>query len=511
MISDKGKKIDSKIFITILPLTAMLTVFFSKILYKAEIIEILKVSITTLLTTTAVVFYIRFHSCFNNVKYSSIIIFISYMMSILLVMLTKNPQNFIFWILGGIINAMLIDKTLGLLIYFNMVFLLSMNYIVGPEVIIHFLIMGILFVLLSDALKSKSTVIYASIILLSTNITLTFVINNFIFDASNTDYLLSFFSIFAVLVTAFLLSQLYEKISKIIAIEMAENDYDIPNITEASENTEVNIGQITPEIAENIPDTDKQISSELNENIKDTDKLYAYEEDTRANDEQVSSATAEETDDLYKQFTSENNDNIKDSDNVDITDANIRDTNIIQNITRTSYDVLLSDDNELMQKVKNFSEKLYKHSRLIGDLSARAAKLIGADEDLAKAGGYYHEIGKINGFNYIEEGLKLADEYSFPEKLKNIIRQHNIKYDKPTFKESAIVMISDNVATTIEYIEKTGEAKIAPDKIIDDIFRMRMEKGTFDESGLTVKEFKLLKEFFRNEFKSTGNNYKEEN
>ena len=49
----------------------------------------------------------------------------------------------------------------------------------------------------------------------------------------------------------------------------------------------------------------------------------------------------------------------------------------------------------------------------------------------------YHEAGKIMGKNYIE-GLKLADEYVF---LKlNCTRQHNIKHDKPTFIESAIVM-----------------------------------------------------------------------
>ena len=147
--------------------------------------------------------------------------------------------------------------------------------------------------------------------------------------------------------------------------------------------------------------------------------------------------------------------------------------------------------------MKNYSENLYKHCKLIGDLSVRAANYIDADEDLARAGGYYHEVGKIIGKNYIEEGLKLAEEYSFPEKLKEIIKQHNIKYDKPTFIEAAIVMISDNVATTIEYIDKTGDQKFTSDKIIDNIFRIRMDKGTFDESGLSVRDFKLLKEFYK--------------
>ena len=56
-------------------------------------------------------------------------------------------------------------------------------------------------------------------------------------------------------------------------------------------------------------------------------------------------------------------------------------------------------------------------------------------------------------------------------------------------------MLSDNVASTIDYIVKVRHQKFTTEKIIDNIFNMRMDKGTFDESGLSVKEFKLLKDF----------------
>lgn len=415
----KEKKINSQKLISIMPLISVLTVAFIKILYRADTVDMLKTSILTLLLTTAVVLYIRLHSCFSNVNYSGIIFSVSYIASILLIMLPKNPQIFSFWMIGGLINAMLIDKILGLLVYFNLTFILYITCFAAPEAIIHYLIMGVLFVLLSDALKNKSTVIYGAIILLSTNITLIFIINNFIFNSNNNtvNYFTSLFSIFAVLAAAFLLSLIYDKFNQ-----------DRP-----------------------------QIVHEAIEEMRD-EAIHAAEDNTR-----------------------------------------------------TSYDVLLSDSNDLLMRIKEHSENLYNHCRKIGDLSGRAAGLIGADEELARAGGYYHEIGKIIGSNYIEEGLKLADEYAFPDKLKNIIRQHNIKYDKPTFKESAIVMITDNVVTTIDYIDKNGAQKIAPKKIIDDIFRMRMEKGTFDESGLTVKEFKILKEFFLNEFTAKNNSGKEDN
>jgi len=427
MITDKDTKPDIGILISVLPLLSVFTVILPKILSKADLTDILKIGIITFLLTTAVVFYIRLHSGFHNIKYANIITAATYIISILLIMLSGNPITYSFWMLGGLVNAMLVDKILGLLIYFNLTFILNLSYLAGPETIINCLIMGVLFILLSDALKNKATVIYASIILLSTDITLTFVLNNFIFDTKvNTNYLASFFSLFAVLVAAFVISVLYGK--------FCENDSD-------SNSKIIEI------------ETENEITQDKHENvITETGKS-----------------------------------------------------------TGANYDILLSEDNELMMRLKNHSEKTYNHCRMIGDLSGRAARLIGADENLARAGGYYHEIGKISGNNYIEEGLKLADEYAFPGKLKDIIRQHNIKHDKPTFIEAAIVMISDNVATTIEYINKTGEQKFSPDKIIDDIFRMRMEKGTFDESGLTVKDFKLLKEFFQNEFKTKGLTDKEEN
>ena len=151
-------------------------------------------------------------------------------------------------------------------------------------------------------------------------------------------------------------------------------------------------------------------------------------------------------------------------------------------------------------QLKNYSEELYEHAIMVGDISGRAARTIQADELLAKAGGLYHEIGKVKGSNYIEEGLIIAEQYGFPEKLKSILKQHNIRYERPTCIEAAIVMLTDNVVSTIEYIEKTRKHKYTRNKIIENIFQMRMEKGTFDESGLSVKDYKLLKEFYQREF-----------
>ena len=166
-------------------------------LNKMEFTAILKISIITLLLTSIILLYIRLSNHILKLRFAKSIIIISYIVSLLLIMLPNNPQIYSFWMLGGILIAMVIDSKLGLLVYFNITFILSIRLSLEPETIIHFLIMGILFVLLSNALKSKSTVIYASIILLSTNITLAFIMNNFFIEAkTDYNYLASFFSIF---------------------------------------------------------------------------------------------------------------------------------------------------------------------------------------------------------------------------------------------------------------------------------------------------------------------------
>ena len=402
-------KIGTIVYISLFPFISALTILLVGYIKNMDMLDMLRIGITVFLLATALMFFIRFQDSLLNIKFSKTIILVSYFLPILLIMLLKNPVIYCFWLIGGLLLAMLIDSRIGLLVYFNHTIILSISFSLKLDTTIYLLIMGVLFVLLSGALKNKSTVVYASIILLSSNITLLFIMNNFIFETdTNVNYLTSFFSILTVLAAAFLLSFLYDKI--------ANKDNDISEY-ELKNNTDT-------------------VQSHVNENA--------------------------------------------------------------------SYDILLSEDNELLIRIKEHSEALYKHSVLIGDLSEKAAMVIGADAALAKAGGYYHEVGKIAGKNYIEEGLKLADEYAFPEKLKLILRQHNIRHDKPTFIESAIVMMSDNIASTIDYIEKSGDNKYSPDKIIDNIFKMRMEKGTFDDSGLTVKDFKLLKEFYQNEYNNVS-------
>jgi hypothetical protein len=164
---------------------------------------------------------------------------------------------------------------------------------------------------------------------------------------------------------------------------------------------------------------------------------------------------------------------------------------------------ILLESFPLRQRLLEYSEGLYQHSLHISSVATRAAAFIGCNEKLVQAGGLYHEIGRIQGKDYIEEGVKLGEEYRLPKRVIEIIRQHNAKYEKPGSVEAAVVMLTDSIVSTIEYMEKEQpkkEARISAEKIIDQIFDVRLAKGTLDESGMDIRSYKRLKEFFKDEY-----------
>lgn len=410
------------ISISFLPMLSVSATVLAGIVRQTQGIELLKTVILTLILTYLSVFFIRWQE--DNImqrRFTKEIMIGGYLLPLLLILLPLHPEVYCFWLIGSLMVAMLVDLKLGLLFVFNHTFLLSFTESLKPETLLFFLAVGVLMCLLSEPLKSWNTAIYASIVILSTSVSLAFVFNNFLFRVSTGfNYLSSLLSIFVVLVTAFLLSNLYDR----------------------------KVGKVTS----NQP----MISEEFN------------------------AATMEKAQDV----------STKTKLNYQYPDRG----------ARTSYELLLADNNGLLTKLRETSEAVYLHCIQMGDVSERAALLIGADAILAKAGGIYHEIGKINGKDYIQEGQRIAEEYNFPRELKAILRQHNINYEKPSSVEAVIVMLSDNVVSTMEYIKNTKENRYTADKIVDHLFQLRLSKGTFDESGLSVKDYKALRTFYQKEF-----------
>ncbi|MDF2804981.1 MAG: hypothetical protein K0S61_4886, partial [Anaerocolumna sp.] len=166
---------------------------------------------------------------------------------------------------------------------------------------------------------------------------------------------------------------------------------------------------------------------------------------------------------------------------------------------------ILLENFPLMEKLRENAPKMYEHALIVSEVAGQAAKDAGLNELLAKAGGMYHEIGKLEDNGYLKDGLQYAIEYHFPEDVINIIKSHNLKYAKPVSPEGAVVNLTISVLSAKDFLRRNLEETKHKDeadlnklinKAIEEIFAMRLTKNSLDESGLTIKQFHDLKEFF---------------
>lgn len=163
---------------------------------------------------------------------------------------------------------------------------------------------------------------------------------------------------------------------------------------------------------------------------------------------------------------------------------------------RDSLDKLANTNYPLIKQLKETRPKVYQHSKQVAVLAEGAAEQIGIDKQLTYIGGLYHEIGKLHSRDYIAEGVSIGKQYGFPMEVIALIEEHNVKYKIPTRKEAAVLMLADSVIFLLEHIEKKGVQKDKSVKdMIQSVFRIRLEKGELDRSGLTIRDFKMLEHY----------------
>lgn len=172
----------------------------------------------------------------------------------------------------------------------------------------------------------------------------------------------------------------------------------------------------------------------------------------------------------------------------------------VDNKLKAKLSHITDPDYELIVMLKNYSKDLYEHSYRVAKLSERVAYKVGADSLLARAGGYYHKIGKLEGKDYIKHGVEIALSYSFPQELIDIMKQHTGRTQVPKSIEAAIVMLADTIISAFEYLEdKQNELVFDKDIVIDQVIDTKLDKDMLDESGLSLKMYRDIKKCFKQE------------
>ena len=216
--------------------------------------------------------------------------------------------------------------------------------------------------------------------------------------------------------------------------------------------------------------------------------------------------------------------------------------------------VELSDTNRpLLRRLAEEAPGTLQHSLQVANLSEAAARKIGADHLLVKAGALYHDIGKLkmpeyfienqSGVNpheslthiesakiiigHVTEGMKMAKKARLPKVIVNFIKTHHgttrteyfyrnhlkenpdVEVDEqlfrypgpmPTSKEESIMMMADSVEAACKSLKNpTGEEL---NDLINKIINGKIQNGQFEQSELTFQELEACKSVFKQMMKS---------
>jgi hypothetical protein len=164
------------------------------------------------------------------------------------------------------------------------------------------------------------------------------------------------------------------------------------------------------------------------------------------------------------------------------------------------FAVINDPEYRLLTELKKVDKDAYVHAVHVAYLSDKMARKIGANAPLAKAGGYYHKIGLLQGKDTLQNTILVGTANRFPRILLRLLKECSANNISGVSKEAAIVQLSDALVSSVTYLfDKDKNATLNYEKIIDVIIRKKMDSGDFEHCSLTIEELCLIKKGFAEE------------
>ncbi len=210
---------------------------------------------------------------------------------------------------------------------------------------------------------------------------------------------------------------------------------------------------------------------------------------------------------------------------------------------------LINQEKPIFKRMLAETPGTFHHSIIVSNLCEAGAKAIKANYMLAKAYGYYHDIGKLSapmyfsenqtGYNYhddleckesarviknhVDYGLQVRKEYKLPKflddailthhgnsiiqyfyrKAKDIEKQPDINIEDYTYtgyipnsKELTILMLADIVEAGVRSIIPNVSDFVEVETFIDKVIDGKMKEGQFNDSNLTFSDIAKVKAAF---------------
>lgn len=209
----------------------------------------------------------------------------------------------------------------------------------------------------------------------------------------------------------------------------------------------------------------------------------------------------------------------------------------------------LSDNNTpIFKQMQIQANGTYNHSMMVSQLAESACREIGANPLLARVGGYFHDIGKIDQSEYfvenqqnmenkhddlnptlsasvikshVKKGVEKAHQLHLPQAVVDIIAEHHgnsvISYfyneakekdptlspedfaypgNPPTTRESGVVMLADTIEAACHTLENPTSQRL--EKFISMLVSKKVEDGQLNNCDLTFNDISKIKNSFVN-------------
>ena len=213
-------------------------------------------------------------------------------------------------------------------------------------------------------------------------------------------------------------------------------------------------------------------------------------------------------------------------------------------LTRARLLELADQERPLLRRLSREAPGTFEHTLMICSLAEEGARSIGADVDLIRTGGLYHDIGKLhapewfienqeNGINphdelnnpfssaeilqaHVDEGLKLAKRHRLPTPIADFIPEHqgtlkmgfflhkareknpnvpekSFRYKGaiPQSKETAILMLADGCEASLRSLDLSTD-EVKANLAIRRIVESRQLDGQLLDSCLSRAEIELI-------------------
>ena len=171
---------------------------------------------------------------------------------------------------------------------------------------------------------------------------------------------------------------------------------------------------------------------------------------------------------------------------------------------RVTYMELTAPECELLTRLKEEAREDYYQSMHTSYFCERIAGRLELDVQAVKAAGFYHKIGVLYQDSAPRErGLELAalfEKQHFPPAMQEILREYLLPDHPVKRKETAVLIMADAVtASIIHLLAASKERELDYDKIIDSVFRIKLDSGVFNQCRISMGEITQMKKIFKEE------------